>query len=418
MTEWPSKHLGDLINVKHGFAFKGEYFSSEGDKLVLKPGNFPIGGGLRLRPGKDDYYTGSYPSEFELSPGDLLVVMTDLTQSAPILGSPAFVPEQPAMLHNQRLGLVTVKPDADLDERFLYYVLLSDTTRRQIRATATGATVRHTAPERFYNVSVAVPEIQVQQVIGAILRTIDDLIEVNRRRIEVLHEIALAVHREWFVRFRFPGHERVALIESDGGTVPEGWESVPLGQIAELTMGQSPSSEHYNVAGVGMPFHQGVTDFGDHLPITRKWCSAPGRVAREGDVLVSVRAPVGRINIADVDLTIGRGLAAVRAKDGRQALLLGHLRHAFAIEDSMGGGTIYKAIGKQDLAGVRVLKASERVAMDAEATFGPNLATIRSLTQSNRHLRAIRDLLLPKLVTGQIDVSSLDVDALVEAPVA
>ena len=73
MNEWPIKTLGDLIHVKHGFAFKGEFFTSDGEKLVLKPGNFPVGGGIRLRPGKDAYYPGSYPPDFELSPGDLHV---------------------------------------------------------------------------------------------------------------------------------------------------------------------------------------------------------------------------------------------------------------------------------------------------------------------------------------------------------
>lgn len=149
MSEWHQRTLGDLIHVKHGYAFKGEFFADDGEKLVLKPGNFPIGGGITLRPGKDAYYTGDYSPEFELTPGDLLVVMTDLTQAAPILGAPAFVPAKPVMLHNQRLGLVQVKPGVEVDRRFLYYAMLSDTSRRQIRATATGATVRQTAPERI-----------------------------------------------------------------------------------------------------------------------------------------------------------------------------------------------------------------------------------------------------------------------------
>lgn len=169
MNVWPNMTLGDLIHVKHGFAFKGEFFTSDGDKLVLKPGNFPVGGGIRLRPGKDDYYTGSYPPNFELSPGDLLVVMTDLTQAAPILGSPAFVPDEPVMLHNQRLGLVQIKEGVELDRRFLYYAMLSDTSRSQIRATATGATVRHTAPERIYRVRLGVPPLALQQVLGDVL---------------------------------------------------------------------------------------------------------------------------------------------------------------------------------------------------------------------------------------------------------
>ena len=231
MSEWPTKTLGDLIHVKHGYAFKGEFFSQEGDRLVLKPGNFPVGGGIRLRPGKDDYYTGSYPPEFELSPGDMLVVMTDLTQAAPILGLPAFIPNEPVMLHNQRLGLVQIKPDVDLDTRFLYYSMLSDLSRSQIRATATGATVRHTAPERIYRVALRVPDLPVQRVVGEVLGSIDDLIENNRRRVEVLEEMARTIYREWFVKFRYPGHEDVPLVESVLGPIPEGWE---VGRVDSL----------------------------------------------------------------------------------------------------------------------------------------------------------------------------------------
>lgn len=413
MSGWPTKSLGDLIRVKHGFAFKGECFSDEGDELVLKPGNFPVGGGIRLRPGKDSYYTGTYPPEFLLSPGDLLVVMTDLTQAAPILGSPAFVPDEPAMLHNQRLGLIQVKPGVDIDRRFLYYAMLSDTSRRQIRATATGATVRHTAPERIYRVTLPVPPLPVQKIVGEILGSIDDLTENNRRRIEILEKKARSIYREWFVKFRYPGHGRVPLVESSIGPIPEGWGTSTLAEIADITMGQSPKSEFYNEHGIGKPFHQGVTDFGSHFPVTRKWCSIDGRSAQEGDFLVSVRAPVGRINIADTAITIGRGLSAVRAKDGRQGLLLGHLREAFAEEDSMGNdGAIFRSVGKAELAAVPVVVAAAEVADAANTMLTDNLEMIRALSKSAQSLTALRDLLLPKLVTGQIDVSTLDLEAL------
>ena len=202
--------------------------------MVLKPGNFPIGGGITLRPGKDAYYTGDYPPEFELTPGDLLVVMTDLTQAAPILGAPAFVPAEPVMLHNQRLGLVQVKPGVEVDRRFLYYAMLSDTSRSQIRATATGATVRHTAPERIYRVKLGVPDLSTQRVIGDVLGSIDDLIANNRRRVEVLEEMARAIYREWFVKFRYPGHEDVPLVDSALGPIPEGWTWETIDDIVTL----------------------------------------------------------------------------------------------------------------------------------------------------------------------------------------
>ena len=129
------------------------------------------------------------------------------------------------MLHNQRLGLVQVKPGVEVDRRFLYYAMLSDTSRSQIRATATGATVRHTAPERIYRVKLGGQDLPRQRVIGDVLGSIDDLIANNRRRVEVLEEMARAIYREWFVKFRYPGHGDVPLVDSALGQIPEGWEA-------------------------------------------------------------------------------------------------------------------------------------------------------------------------------------------------
>ncbi len=260
------------------------------------------------------------------------------------------------------------------------------------------------------------PGLDIQHVVVQILGAIDDLIENNRRRIELLEQMAQAIYREWFVHFRYPGHEGAALVDSPLGPIPEGWEVKPLASVASLTMGQSPLSKHYNSEGIGRPFHQGVSDFGEHFPSNRKYCSVKGRRAMGGDVLVSVRAPVGRLNIAIDDLIIGRGLAAVRSITGCQALLFRALKDVvFAEEDAMGGGTIFKAVGKKELEQIPMICATAELKTVAEAVLVDNLALIRSLNFANRALAGIRDLLLPKLVTGQIDVSGLDLDALTES---
>ena len=248
------------------------------------------------------------------------------------------------------------------------------------------------------------------------LGSIDDLVENNRRRLELLEQMARAIFHEWFVHFRHPGREDITLVDSPVGLIPAGWSVRPLGSVARLTMGQSPKSEHYNSEGIGRPFHQGVSDFGKHFPTDRTYCSVRGRAALDGDVLISVRAPVGRLNIACGDMTIGRGLASARSVTGRQALLFRALKDvAFAEEDSRGGGTIFKAIGKAELEQVHMLCAPDDIEARAEALFRDNMALVRSLTLASRQLTELRDLLLPKLLTGQIDVSQLDLDALVNS---
>ena len=220
--------------------------------------------------------------------------------------------------------------------------------------------------------------------------------------------MARLLYREWFVCFRFPGHEDVGLVDSDLGPIPEGWEVSPLGEACSLVMGQSPKSEYYNDIGEGLPFHQGVTDFGPRFPTHTKWTTVDKRVAEPGDILFSVRAPVGRINVASDRLVVGRGLSAIRAMDGNQNFLLTQLKEQFAVEDSIGGGTIFNAVTKRDMESIQLLKPISSVVEAFEVVAGPMAHLIANLCRQNLVLREARDLLLPRLVSGELDVSELD----------
>jgi restriction endonuclease S subunit len=213
--------LGDCFRIRHGYAFKGEYFTDSGHYIVLTPGNFYEEGGFRLKPGKEKYYVGEIPIGYILNEGNLIVAMTE--QAEGLLGSPAVIPKSHKYLHNQRLGLVHDLDERKLDKQFLYYLFNHQAVRGQICATANGAKVRHTSPSRIYDVVVSVPEVPTQRRIAAILSAYDDLIENNTRRIAILEEMARALYQEWFVHFRFPGHEHVPLVDSPLGPIPEGW---------------------------------------------------------------------------------------------------------------------------------------------------------------------------------------------------
>lgn len=433
--------LGDLIHVKHGFAFKGEFFADTGDKLVLKPGNFPVGGGIRLRPGKDHFYAGTYPPEFELSPGDMVVVMTDLTQAAPILGSPAFVPQQPIMLHNQRLGLVQIKPGAEVDQRFLYYAMLADASRSQIRATATGATVRHTAPERMYRVSLKIPSLRSQRMIGEIMGSIDDLIEHNRRRVEVLEEMARAIYREWFANFRYPGYEDVPLVDSTLGPIPEGWtvgtiQSVASGDRYSTTSGPFGSKlgrKDYQADGV--PVIRGANlrvgggfDETDFVFVSEvKAAELRSAMAVQGDILVTQRGTLGQVG------RIPRGARFDRyvLSQSQMKLTVDEERAApyFIFAQLCSERAIQRFIAQAMTAGVphvnlrllrefNIILPPRRLQYLYSDSALPLADLAVSLERENQRLAVIRDLLLPKLVSGGIDVSALDLDALVGDRVA
>lgn len=401
MNEWTRKLLGDLIRVKHGFAFKGQHFASEGEKLVLKPGNFPIGGGIRLRPGKDDFYTGTYPSEFELSPGDLVLVMTDLTQAAPILGSPAFVPERPGMLHNQRLGLVTIKPEAEVDKRFLYYLLLSHASRSQLRATATGATVRHTAPERIYNVSVAIPEPKVQEVIGAVLGLFDDLIENNQRRVAVLKEMARAVYEEWFVHLRFPGYDSVAPVDSALGPLPAGWTTTTVGDVLELKYGKALKSDVRGGGSVAVVGSSGVVGWHDSELI-------PGPA-----IVVGRKGNVGSVTWLD-----GPSWPIDTTYYVQTELPLRFVAEQLRRTEFLNTHAAVPGLSREQAYSKAFVRPTDELLGKYEAAVAPLASEARALSSGADQLASMRDLLLPKLVTGRIDVSGLDLDALVAGAVA
>jgi len=200
------------------------------------------------------------------------------------------------------------------------------------------------------------------------------------------------------------------MVESELGMVPEGWEVKCLSDVCNIVMGQSPKSEFYNDIGEGLPFHQGVTDFGDRFPTDRKYCTVMNRIAEAGDILFSVRAPVGRINISDKKIVIGRGLCAIRSNSSKQTYVLQQLKEQFMEEDTMGGGTIFKSVTKTDVHGIKLLVPSEVLLKSFEEIMIPIFTELKNLTFKNVNLRHTRDLLLPKLISGKIEVDNLDIE--------
>ncbi len=245
MPAWRNCKLGDLLEIKHGYAFQGEYFASAGSHIVLTPGNFYDEGGFKDKGDKEKWYTGPIPSEYILNEGDLIVAMTE--QAEGLLGSSAIIPRSGFYLHNQRLGLVQVRDESQADKRFLYYLFNSKLVRQQIRGSASGTKIRHTAPGRIGEVKVCVPPLSIQRRIAGILSAYDDLIENNQRRIKILEEMARSLYREWFVHFRFPGHEKVKMVPSSLGPIPQGWEVKTVEEVVK----RIPVGKKYDQKTVG-----------------------------------------------------------------------------------------------------------------------------------------------------------------------
>lgn len=162
---WVEKRLGELCDIKHGYAFEGEFFTNQGDYVLLTPGNFYESGNYRDRGEKQKFYAGPIPQDYVLTKGDMLVAMTE--QAAGLLGSPIIVPESGKFLHNQRLGLVTAKTGVPWLNGFFFHVFNLPAVRQSIQDSASGTKVRHTSPTKLGAVLISLPPLPEQRRIAA-----------------------------------------------------------------------------------------------------------------------------------------------------------------------------------------------------------------------------------------------------------
>ena len=308
---------------------------------------------------------------------------------------------------NQGFQSLRCKTDK-VDNNFLYYIL--HLYKEGIQAIASGATFPEVSGKKVKGFKIKIPPLLTQRKIASILSAYDDLIENNLKRIKLLEEKAQLTYEEWFVRMKFPGHETTPINQETG--LPEGWERKNLVDCCDLTMGQSPKSEFYNDQGNGLPFHQGVKDYGFRFPENSSWSTAGNRIAQTNSILFSVRAPVGRLNVAIEKIILGRGLAAINHKKGWNNFLLYQLQKIFFEDNLMGGGAIFSSVTKKDVERIKLIHATnELTGHFNEIAFHVDEA-IKVLTKQNKNLKEARDILLPRLMTGMIDVDQIKLEDL------
>ena len=304
----------------------------------------------------------------------------------------------------------------------------------------------------FERLRFSIPDLVEQKRIAHVLGSLDDKIALNRQINTTLESMAQALFKSWFVDFDpvidnalATGNEipeelqaradrRRALLSAntattaarlpqdiqqlfpdrfvfteDMGWVPEGWESSCVGAEFDVTMGQSPPGHTYNENGDGLPFFQGRADFGFRYPSNRIYCSEPKRLAKKADTLVSVRAPVGDVNMASEECCIGRGVAAVRHLSGSCSYTyysMAQLREHFKVYE--GEGTVFGSINQQDFKALPVLTVPEQLVSCFDRISGGLDKKIELNTQGINSLANLRDSLLPKLLSGQLSISEAE----------
>ncbi len=316
-----------------------------------------------------------------------------------------------------------------LNAEWLYYYLNSPIGKSHLRSCRGGSSQPYLSLGALRSLPVLVPASETQkEKIVHVLSALDAKIELNNRINAELEGMAKLLYDYWFVQYDFPlsAAQAAALgkphltghpYRASGGKmhyhetlkreIPVGWEATTLSKFANITMGQSPPGDSYNQESSGMVFFQGSTDFGWRYPQVREFTNAPSRSAMKGDILLSVRAPVGTLNIADQDCCIGRGLAALNAKSGHDSFLFEVMLYFKTIFDRRNtSGTTFGSITKDDLHSLEfVCPPIGSSLLDAfEEKIKPTHKTVLNNHQQTQELTALRDWLLPMLMNGQVTV--------------
>ena len=322
---------------------------------------------------------------------------------------------------NQHVAIIRPNPH-ELDPGFLRYFLVSPAMQSKMLSWShAGATRKALTKGMIESFKVPKPDLPVQQRIADVLGKLDDKIELNRRMNRTLEKMAAAIFKSWFIDFD-PVHAKAegrdpslppeiadlfpdTFEDSDLGPIPKGWDCSTVGDEFSLTMGQSPPGETYNESREGTPFFQGRRDFGFRFPTNRVYCTAPTRFAARGDTLMSVRAPVGDVNMAIDRCSVGRGVAAARHKSTSISYTyyaFRSLRDRFEVYN--GEGTVFGSISQKDLRAIPWLAPDDSVVSRFDQMAGPIDQRIELNEVQNRRLAGLRDILLPKLLSGEIEL--------------
>lgn len=406
MSGWRDTTIGGLGRVVTGSTPPSKHPDWFGDDLPFVTPSDITFGNRRPRPerwlsqsGRDGLRTRVVP------PGSAAFVCIGAT-----IGKVCLVETE--AITNQQIN--TVIPGPHTDSRYLYSLLrhLAPTVTQG----ASGAATPIINKSAFSAIPVRTPDLETQVRIGEVLGALDDLIENNRRRVEVLEEMARAIYREWFVKFRYPGHEDVPLVDSALGPIPEGWTVHPFAEVASFVNGFAFKPSHWGSEGRPIikikELKQGVTKATPRHPAES---IAPKYWVERGDLLFSWSADLGVYLWDNEPGLLNQHLFTVRPEHPSLTIgfLYHSLTHAMPKFRARAQGTTMRHIKRSALTEVEMVLPPGDLMSCFTRDVKPLHEDVAVLRQEAVTLEALRDLLLPRLVTGQIDVSTLDLDAVV-----
>lgn len=393
---WKQYLLEDHIKIKHGYAFKGEFFSdTPTDDILLTPGNFNIGGGFKSN--KFKYYNGEYPNSYILNEGDIIVTMTDLSKEADTLGYSVKVPfiDGKRLLHNQRIGLVQLKTD-ELNLTFLYWLLRTYNYQKFVANGATGATVKHTSPTKICLYNFTAPTKKETQIrIASILSNYDDLIENNLKRIKLLEEAA---------RIKY-----LKLLNEN----PTSLNKSKIKEIGTVITGKTPPTKDADNFGSEVQFIK-TPDLHNQIYIlqTEQYLSEKG-----GDLQANKYLPKNSLCISCIGTAGSIGITLEKCQTNQQInsmvfdnpdklyFYYFEMRDKKELLDAIGSnGATMTNVNKGKFENIELLIPNDELIISYGKEVKPYFEQIINLTKTNIKLKEARDILLPRLMFGEIKV--------------
>lgn len=385
MSEWKNFSLGDVCNTI------SETYHRKSEQVILINTSDVLNGKILNHDSvPNENLKGQFKKTFQRD--DIL-----FSEIRPINRRCAFIDFEDTQDYIASTKLMVLRANKEVIlPRYLYFFLTAENVLRELQhlaETRSGTFPQITFDSELAPFPINLPPLETQKKIAAVLSALDDKIELNNAINKNLEEQAQAIYKHMFVDNFNPA-----------------WQRGTLSDISEITMGQSPSGKSYNENGIGTIFFQGRTDFGFRFPTTRMFTTEPKRIASKNDIMFSVRAPVGDYNIALEKCCIGRGLAALSAKNNYQSFLfytLPHLKQQLEIYN--GQGTVFGAINQQELKKIKVDIPEQNLINKFEKIVNPMDEIILNNHLEDQKLAEIRDALLPRLMSGEIDVSSIEI---------
>lgn len=403
--------LGNYINILSGFAFKTKDFVDVGIPIIKIKNICPPYVSV-----EDLTYvskeTGEKQKKFMLSYDDVLIAMTGshINQWASVVGRVARVKYTEKTLLNQRVGKITVKENADADLDYIYYFLSQDKVKVQLAAKAGGtANQANISATHIQELVFPCPNIETQIRISNILKNYDDLIENNKKQIKLLEEAAERLYREWFVDLHFPGHEDVKIVDG----VPEGWKKQKISEFGEIITGKTPSTTKEQYYGGNIPFvkipdmHNCVYPIVTESTLTTEGANTQkNKFIPKNGIMVSCIATVGLVNIAIEPCQTNQQINSIVLHD-EQDLYYTYftMKRLKALLEGVGSnGATMTNVNKTKFGNLEVLYPSNNLRKDYFDYCKPIFEKIYALSIGVHKLSQVRDGLLPKLMSGEIEV--------------